>query len=155
MWDFSISPRRELGRLETARISIPFDWIEGEPYTIDVISGTGIRHRRVVDIATATPSVSPRALGVFGLLGVYVGVIPVFLGLLWLPFLRAMPRAWMDFWISLTIGLLAFLGIDTLRESLEILGRVPEYLNGLMLTALGAPAFFALTDSTVPSRAGA
>ena len=146
MWDFSISPRRELGRLQNARISIPFDWIEGEPYTLDVISGTGIRHRRVVDIATATPTVGPRAVGVFGLLGLYVGVIPVFLGLLWLPFLRSMPRVWMDFWISLTVGLLAFLGIDTFRESLEILSRVPEYLNGLMLTALGAVgAFLALT----------
>ena len=146
MWDFSIAPRRELKRLEGARISIPFDWIEGDPYVFDVITGTGIRHTRTVEVATRTPSVSPSALGVFGLLGVYVGVIPVFLGLLWLPFLRSMPQSWMDFWISLTVGLLAFLAIDTFRESFEILGRVPEFLNGLMLTALGAlGAFLALT----------
>ncbi|HEY2925099.1 MAG TPA: ZIP family metal transporter, partial [Candidatus Eisenbacteria bacterium] len=146
MWDFSISPGRELDRLETARISIPFDWIEGDPYVLDVITGTGVRHSRTVDVATTTPEVSPRALGVFGLLGVYVGVIPVFLGLLWLPFLRAMPQSWMDFWISLTVGLLLFLAIDTFSESFEILGRVPEFLNGLMLTALGAlGAFLALT----------
>jgi zinc transporter ZupT len=146
MWDFSIAPRRELNRLETARISIPFDWIEGDPYVFDVITGTGVRHSRTVDVATVTPEVSPRALSVFGLLGVYVGVIPVFLGLLWLPFLRAMPQSWMDFWISLTVGLLVFLAIDTFHESLEILGRVPEFLNGLMLTALGAiGAFLALT----------
>ena len=146
MWDFSIAPGRELNRLETARITIPFDWLEGDPYVFDVITGTGIRHTRVVEVATQTPTASPRAFGVFGLLGIYVGLIPVLLGLLWLPFLRAMPQTWMDFWISLTVGLLAFLAIDTFRESFEILGRVPEFLNGLMLTALGAMgAFLALT----------
>jgi zinc transporter ZupT len=109
------------------------------------VSGTGIRHTRTVAVATMTPALSPRSFLVFGALGVYVGVIPVFLGLLWLPFLRAMPRAWMDFWISLTIGLLLFLGVDTLKESIEIIGRVPSYLNGAMLVALGfVVAFFAL-----------
>ncbi len=146
MWDFSISPGRRLERLESARITLPFDWVEGDPYVFDVITGTGIRHSREVEVATATPRPSARALGVFGLLGVYVGVIPVFLGLLWLPFLRSMPQGWMDFWISLTIGLLAFLGIDTFRESFDILARVPGFLNGLMLVALGAiGAFLALT----------
>jgi len=146
IWDFSIAPGRELGRLDAARISIPYDWIEGEPYALDVVSGTGIRHRRVVDVATATPQATPAAFALFGLLGLYVGVIPVFLGLLWLPFLRSMPRGWMDFWISLTVGLLLFLGLDTFREAFGTLGRVPEFMGGFMLVALGAiAAFLALT----------
>ena len=146
IWDFSISPGREIDRLGAATISIPFDWLEGEPYVLSVISGTGVRHTREVDIATATPRPDGRSFFVFALLGVLVGVIPVFLGLLWLPFLRAMPAGWMDFWISLTIGLLVFLGIDTLEESFEIMERVPEFANGLMLVALGViGAFLALT----------
>ena len=146
IWDFSITPGRELGRLERAVISVPYDWLEGEPYALTVISGTGIRHERTVDVAMPTPRASPRSFAVFGLLGVYVGVIPVLLGLLWLPFLRAMPRAWMDFWISLTLGLLLFLGIDTIKESFEILGRVPEVWNGVMIVAAGmVAAFFGLT----------
>ncbi|HKQ19652.1 MAG TPA: hypothetical protein VJW75_07900 [Candidatus Eisenbacteria bacterium] len=145
IWDFSITPGRQLDRLEGATISIPFDWLEAEPYVLTVVSGTGVRHTREVDIATATPAVSVKTLGVFGLLGVYVGVIPVLLGLLWLPFLRSIPRVWLDFWLSFTMGLLVFLGIDTVSESLEILERVPEFLNGLMLIALGAlGAFFGL-----------
>ena len=146
IWDFSISPGREIGRLGTATISIPFDWLEGEPYVLSVISGTGVRHTREIEIATETPRPTGRSIFVFALLGLLVGVIPVFLGLLWLPFLRAMPAHWMDFWISLTIGLLVFLGIDTVKESFEILERVPEFANGLMLVALGAiGAFLALT----------
>ena len=145
IWDFSISPRRELDRLSGATISIPYDWLEGEPYVLTVVSGTGVRHTREVEIATRTPAPSARALGVFGLLGVYVGVIPVLLGLLWLPFLRAVPRAWLDFWLSFTMGLLAFLAIDTVEESFEILERVPSFVNGLMLTAFGIfLAFFGL-----------
>jgi zinc transporter ZupT len=146
IWDFSITPGRELGRLERAVISVPYDWLEGEPYRLKVISGTGIPHERTVEVAMPTPAASPRSFAVFGLLGVYVGVIPVLLGLLWLPFLRAMPRAWMDFWISLTLGLLLFLGIDTIKESLEILDRVPELWNGVMIVAAGlVAAFFGLT----------
>ena len=146
IWDFSITPGRELERLQRAVISVPYDWIQGEPYVLTVISGTGLRHTRVVNIAMPAPAPSPRSFAVFGLLGVYVGVIPVLLGLLWLPFLRAMPRAWMDFWISLTIGLLLFLGIDTIKESLEILDRVPAVWNGVMIVAAGLiGAFFALT----------
>ncbi len=146
MWDFSITPGRELPRLASATISIPYDWLQGEPYTFTIVSGNGIRHARTVEVAMMTPRADSRSFLVFGLLGAYVGVIPVFLGLLWLPFLRAMPRAWMDFWISLTIGLLLFLGIDTLKESLEILGRVPSFLNGTMIVAAGlVGAFLAIT----------
>jgi len=145
IWDFSITPGRGLERLHGATLSIPFDWLEGEPYVLTVVSGTGIRHTRTVEVATASPAVSLGTLGVFGLLGVYVGVIPVLLGLLWLPFLRSIPRAWLDFWLSFTMGLLVFLGIDTVHESFEILDRVPEFLNGLMLIAIGAlGAFFGL-----------
>jgi len=147
IWDFSITPRREIERLRGATISIPYDWLESEPYVITVISGTGVRHTKEIELATETPRPSGRSLLVFALLGAFVGVIPVFLGLLWLPFLRAMPARWMDFWISLTLGLLVFLGIDTLQESFEILDRVPAFANGLMLVAFGAiGAFLALTS---------
>jgi len=145
IWDFSITPGREIGRMNRATLSIPYDWLEAEPYVFTIVSGTGIKHSREVEVATMTPVASPRSFLVFGMLGAYVGVIPVFLGLLWLPFLRAMPRAWMDFWLSLTIGLLLFLGVDTLKESFELLGRVPEYWSGVMLVALGVVgAFFTL-----------
>jgi zinc transporter ZupT len=146
MWDFSITPGRRLGRLQGATLSIPYDWNEGEPYRLTVVSGGGIRHTREVEAATATPAVAPRSFLVFGLLGVYVGVIPVLLGLLWLPFLRAVPRGWLDFWLSFTMGLLAFLAFDTLTESTEILGRVPDFVNGALVVAFGVlAAFLALT----------
>ncbi len=146
IWDFSIAPGRRLDRLGSATLSIPFDWLESEPYRLAVVSGTGLRHTREVEAATATPTPTARSLAVFALLGIYVGVVPVLLGLLWLPFLRAVPRTWLDFWLSFTMGLLAFLAFDTLSETTEILDRVPEVMNGALLVALGViGAFFALT----------
>ncbi len=154
IWDFSIAPGRRLDRLQSATISLPFDWLEAEPYKFDVVSGTGLRHTREVEAATTTPTATARSLAVFGLLGVYVGVIPVLLGLLWLPFLRAVPRGWLDFWLSFTMGLLAFLAFDTLEESLEILGRVPEFVNGALLVALGVVAAFLILTWVGRAMAG-
>jgi zinc transporter ZupT len=82
--------------------------------------------------------VNARYLTTFALLGIYVGVIPVFLGLLWLPFLRGIDRRWLDFFLSLTIGLLVFLGVDALAEALETAGQVPGAFQGLGLVMLGA-----------------
>jgi len=142
IWDFSITPGRVLGRFGAATISLPYDWIEGEPYTVTIVSESGLRHEATVDIAMPTPTPSARLLFAFALLGVYVGVVPVFLGLLWLPALRAAPRGWIEFWLALTMGLLVFLGIDTLREAFEIAGRAPSHVNGILLVALGAVAAF-------------
>ncbi len=155
MRDHSVLPDRTLSRFEATTIYIAFDWIPGEPYVLAVISGAGIRYERAVDIATETPKFSPWALGVFGLLGVYVGVLPVFLGILWLPFFRTLSARWVNFLMSFTVGLLVFLGIDTLDEALEILERVPGAFNGLMLIAFGALAAFlglATLDSQLKAR---
>jgi len=142
LWDFSITPSRRLERLRGATLSIPYDWLEGEPYVFAILSDTGVRHEKTVDIAMPTPTPSAGLLGAFALLGLYVGVVPVFLGLLWLPALRAAPRSWLDFWLALTMGLLVFLGIDTLKEALEIAARAPSFVNGVLLVSLGGIAAF-------------
>ena len=78
-----------------------------------------------------------RYLGTFALLGVYAGVIPVFIGLLWLPFVRAIERRWIDFFLSLTIGLLVFLGVDALDEAIETSALVPGAFQGPALVLFG------------------
>jgi zinc transporter ZupT len=90
-----------------------------------------------VAVATLSPAVDGRYLGTFALLGVYAGVIPVLIGLLWLPFVRGVGRHWVDFFLSLTIGLLVFLGVDALAEALETAALVPGAFQGLSLVLLG------------------
>jgi zinc transporter ZupT len=73
----------------------------------------------------------------FALLGIYVGVIPVFLGLLWLPFLAGVSPRWVDFFLSFTVGLLLFLGVDALEGALDLSGQVASAFQGVGLIVLG------------------
>ncbi len=72
------------------------------------------------------------------LLGIYVGVIPVSLGMLWLPFLGRLGRRWMSSLIAFTVGLLAFLAIDAGLEGLEIAAEAPAAFGGASLVFVGA-----------------
>ncbi len=131
---------RTIGRLESRTITIPYPWVEGEPHEVLLLTSTGTTFSGEVAVATQTPTADARYLSTFALLGIYVGVIPVFLGILWLPFLRGIGRRWLDFFLSLTIGLLVFLGVDALAESLETAERVPGAFQGLGLVVLGVVA---------------
>jgi ZIP family zinc transporter len=56
------------------------------------------------------------------------------IGLLWYPFIRSMSRNKYNFFLSLTAGLLVFLGIDALIESNEIAAdNVSSIFNGQVL----------------------
>jgi len=128
-----------LDRFESASIRIPYPWVEGEAHEIVVITTTGVAFPFAVDVALATPVPSARQFRAYGLLGVYVGVLPVTLGLLWYPFLRRLRREWMNFALALTVGLLVFLAIDTFEGALELAAEVPAIFQGESLVFLLVP----------------
>jgi zinc transporter, ZIP family len=133
----AIEPSKELPRFAEAKLIIPFPWNEGEPYEIGVTSSDGTRFSKAVDAAApaATPDVTQASL--FALIGTYVGIIPVLAGLLWLPFIKRLSIGKYRFFLSLTAGLLVFLGIDALAEGNEIAAvSVAEVFNGQILIAL-------------------
>ena len=66
-----------------------------------------------------------------------MGIIPVMIGLLWYPFIRSMSRNKYNFFLSLTAGLLVFLGIDALIESNEIaIDNVSSIFNSQVLIVI-------------------
>jgi zinc transporter, ZIP family len=136
-WVHTVSGSRRVDRLERRTVRIPYPWVEGEPHTVTIVTGTGLTFSTEVAVATQSPPVDRRYLGTFALLGIYAGVIPVFIGLLWLPFVRAVDRKWIDFFLSLTIGLLVFLGVDALEEALATSGFVPGAYQGAALVVFG------------------
>jgi zinc transporter, ZIP family len=136
-WVHTLDGRRRMDRLERRTVRIPYPWVEGEPHTVTVVTSTGLTFSTDVAVATRSPAVDSRYLGTFALLGVYAGVIPVFIGLLWLPFVRSVDRKWIDFFLSLTIGLLVFLGVDALEEALATSAFVPGAFQGLALVMFG------------------
>ena len=78
----------------------------------------------------------------FALIGLYVGVIPVAIGLLWFPLMGRLGRAGLDFVLALTIGLLMFLLVDAASESLESAAAVPGSFQGVVLAVFAAAAAF-------------
>ena len=78
------------------------------------------------------------------LLGIYVGVIPIALGMLWLPWIRRIPPGWLRGVMALTVGLLAFLAIDATLEGFELAGEGSQAFGGAALVLLGAVVAFLL-----------
>ncbi|MGH2372096.1 MAG: ZIP family metal transporter [bacterium] len=141
-WHHEITPDRTIPRLRGATITIPYPWVEGEPHKIVLLTSTGLTIEHEIAVAVETPRPDARYLLTFTLLGVYVGVIPVFIGLLWFPFLRRIGRRWLNFFLSLTGGLLVFLGADTLSEALEVRALVPGAFQGTALVTIGVVGTF-------------
>jgi ZIP family zinc transporter len=137
-WVHRVDGSRILDRLESRTITIPYPWVEGEPHTVALVTSTGLTFTGEVAVASQSPRADARYLTTFALLGIYAGVIPVFIGLLWLPFVRAVNRKWIDFFLSLTIGLLVFLGVSSLLESIETAALVAAAFQGHALVLLGA-----------------
>ena len=79
---------REIDRLGSTTLRVSYPWIEGEAYEIFVLTSTGGTVDAAIDVAAETPSADLDFYGLMALLGIYVGVIPVCLGMLWLPFVR-------------------------------------------------------------------
>ncbi|MGH7539400.1 MAG: ZIP family metal transporter [Gemmatimonadota bacterium] len=137
-WRYEMDGAPTIGRLAGATLELEYPWVEGEPLTVKLVSSTGLTFEHEVAVATRTPRPDARYLGTFALLGLYAGVIPVLLGLLWYPFLRRLDRRWLHFFLSLTIGLLIFLAVDALEEAFETAALVPAAFQGVGLIAVGA-----------------
>lgn len=137
-WQFNIEPAGELSRLGRATIHIPYQWILAEPHRILLVTNTGLTFEGVVPVATLTPRPGLREFAGYGLLGIYVGVIPVTLGLLWYPAMKRMGRKWLGFILALTVGLLVFLLVDTFLEVLETGAELPGVFQGVPLALFAA-----------------
>ena len=141
---FSAESAGPLDRLESTRIRVPYPWIAGEPLAIAVVDSTGTTHEHAVEAAAETPVASGRTLAGYVLLGTYMGVIPVFLGLLFLPALARLGRNGLRFLLGVTGGLLVFLAVDALGESLELAGALSSALQGPALVFAGAVGTYAV-----------
>ena len=136
-WTHTMTPGRTVARLGRARIEIPYPWVAGEPHHIKLVTATGITFDHEIPVAAETPKADAGYFLTFTLIGLYVGVLPVAIGLLWLPFLKRLDRRWVNFALALTAGLLIFLAVEALHEALETASRVAGAFQGTGLVALG------------------
>jgi zinc transporter ZupT len=135
----------EVGRLAGSEIDVEYPWIEGQAYEVLLLTATGATIGHTIDAAVETPDAGLDFYGLMALIGIYVGVIPVAIGMLWLPWIRGVDTRWIRFLLAFTVGLLAFLGVEALLEGTELAGTGAEAFGGAALVWLGAAgAFFAL-----------
>jgi len=133
----AVEPSKILPRLAEAKVIVPFNWIAGVPFEVGVTISDGTRFSKGVDAAALAPSPNVAQASFFALIGTYVGIIPVLIGLLWFPFIRRLSANKYNFFLSLTAGLLVFLGIDALIESNEIAQEnIAGAFSGQMLIAM-------------------
>ena len=141
----AIEPSSKIPRLGEAHVMIPFPWIPGTPYEIGITTSDGTRFSKSVEAAAMAPSPDANQALLFTSLGVYVGVIPIMIGLLWYPYIRRISIGKYSFFLSLTAGLLVFLGIDALLEVNEIvIGNLASVFNGQALGILVTISSFVL-----------
>ena len=133
----AIEPSKTLSRLAEAKIIVPFSWIAGIPYEVGVTVSDGTRFSKSVEAAALAPTPNVEQASYFAIIGIYVGVIPVLIGLLWFPFIKRLGMNKYKFFLSLTAGLLVFLGIDALVESNGIVEQnIAGAFNGQVLIAM-------------------
>jgi len=139
---YTVDGPTTLGRLRSSTIVVPFDWVENDPITVGVTSSTGIETVEEIPAAIETPQPSVEGFFGYALIGVLVGVLPVALGLLWLPALRQASPVWLATFMAFTAGLLSFLGVEALSEAFQLQALLPAALGGAGLVLLGVALSF-------------
>ena len=140
-----------LGRLRSSTIVVPYRWVADEPISVGVTSSTGIETVEAIPAAVETPGVTGGGFLGYAVIGFLVGVLPIALGLLWLPSLRRVQQRWLTAFMALTGGLLSFLGVEALFEAFQLQALVPGAFGGPGLVLLGVAGSF-LTRTFIAGR---
>ena len=144
-WAFTASNGTVLNHLGRTALKIPYPWVAGEAHLVKILTSTGTAFEHEIPVAIQSPQPDARYFFTFALIGLYVGVIPVALGLLWFPLASRIGPTGLDILLALTLGLLAFLLIDTIEEGLDSVSSLPSSFQGLALfIAAAAGAWLAL-----------
>jgi zinc transporter ZupT len=147
IWPFTATPSATIPRLSEATFTLDYRWVQGESYEITFYSTNSISFGTEIPVAAETASPTGKTLVSYLLIGLYVGVIPVFLGMFWMPALKQLGPRWMMFLMAITAGLLIFLGIDATSEGLELAGDIGDPFQGVGLVGIGIVVTFLLLDS--------
>ena len=144
-WAFT-AKKSVLAHLGRTDVHIPYPWVEGEAHLVKIVTSTGTTFEHEIPVAVRTPQPDPRHLLAFTLIGLYVGVIPVALGLLWYPLAARLGRTGIDVLLAVTVGLLLFLLVDAVDEGFEKAAEMPASYQGVVLFVAGAAGAYLLLE---------
>ena len=152
-WQFTQEPAGPIARGVDGLDPLPFPWVLGEAHAVN----DRHQHRRDLRPRDRRSRCRRRptdrqALVAQALLGVFVGILPVAIGLMFYPALRGVGRDGMNFLLALTVGLLAFLLVDALEEALELAGEAAALFQGPAMVVLAGAGELPDADGGRPPR---
>ena len=147
IWPSATTPDRTIPRLGAAVVTLDYPWVEGEAYEIALLTSNSVALTHAIPVAVATADASAGTLWSFTLIGLYVGVLPVVLGMLWLPAIRRLGPGATRFLMAVTVGLLLYLGLDATSEALEIAGGLGGPFQGVGIVGIGIVGTWLLLDA--------
>lgn len=143
-WEYAQEPAGPIVRGSTAWIQVPFPWLLGEAHVVRVVTNTGATFEHEIEVAVPTPTRSSIDFLSQALLGAFVGLLPVAIGLMFYPALRNVGRSGMNFLLALTVGLLAYLLVDAIDDALEMATEAAAIFQGPVMVVLAAAGSFLL-----------
>lgn len=153
---FTASPGTTIPRLGRATYTLSYPWVEEEAHAVVLLTSLGATFSTEIAAAVQSPQLSGSLLLQFALIGLYVGVVPVGLGMLWYPFMRRLSAQAMNFILALTVGLLIYLALGTWFDANEFAAELPAFWQGgplvplLALVSLGALLAVGATGKRAP-----
>lgn len=155
-WSFTADPPGPIARLGSTTLTIPYPWVEGEAHRVALLSNLGTVFEGEILVAALTPKLDGDLFARFGLVGLYVGVVPVLLGMLWFPWMRRLSGRAMNFILSLTVGLLVYLAIGTWLDAQEFAAELPAFWQGtpavLLVALIAVGVLLALSGKRQPDE---
>lgn len=136
-WQHSISDRR-LGRFESTHLEIPYPWEDGVPVEVGLVTSIGDVVHLDLGPASLTPNPGGDTWATYAWVGLFVGLVPVAAGLCAFPLLASARRRVLNFALALTLGLLAFLLVDTVLDGWELATAAREPFQGQEVFLLAA-----------------
>jgi len=140
-WDFTLYAGGEatdsLGSVESGRIVVPYHWTEGWDIHTAIVLSDGATFSHTIVAPAVSPGLTGELLGLLAVVGLFVGVIPVALGMLWFPVMRRLSRRALHGTLAFAVGVLSFLAFDAGFEAFELAAEMPGAYEGSLLVVLG------------------
>ena len=139
-WNFQVEGAggdQTLAPMESAQIVIPYHWNPGWDLEVALVLSDGATFDNTIVAPSQSPGFSLGLLGTLAVIGLFVGVIPVTLGMLWFPYIKTMSDRWLHAVLLFAAGVLGFLAFDAGFEAFELAERVPGAYEGNLLVVFG------------------
>lgn len=143
-WTFTQDPPGPIPRGSAVWVQIPYPWVIGEAHQVAFVTNVGTVFPHQIAVAVPTPEATGGQLRLQAMVGALVGLLPVALGLMFYPAMRGFGTGGLNFVLALTVGMLAFLLLDTLSEATELVVGAAAMFQGSAMVWLSALASFLL-----------